>query len=154
MRFAFPCTAGCRVPAPRSDLHRTCHAFSLVEVVIAIGVVAFTVISLLGLTMVALRSSQDAGVQAAQATLVSTVTGRLSSQNFADTAASLPFTTYFTVEGTETNASAAIYRCDVTDVSPAGSASNLMRQVQLLIRWPAPVYTRTNVVIASFVKYD
>jgi uncharacterized protein (TIGR02598 family) len=130
------------------------QAFTLVEVVLAIGVVALAGISLLGLITVAMQSSQNAAVQAAQATVISTVTGKLSSQNFTTTAASLPITTYFSAEGTETNASAAIYRCDVMDVSPANSATNFMRQVQLVIRWPAPIYAQTNVVEASFVKYD
>ena len=133
---------------------RVVRAFTLVEVVIAIGVVALAGLSLLGLVEVAMQSSHDTDVQAAQATIVSTVTGKLSSQNFTNVVASLPFTTYFTGQGMETNASAAIYRCDVIDVSPANSAASLMRQVQLQIRWPVPAYAQTNIVGASFVKYD
>jgi uncharacterized protein (TIGR02598 family) len=154
MSTPLPWIAERLVPASRSGARRTCRAFSLVEVVIAIGVVAFVVISLLGLIPVALQSSHNADVQAAQATIVSTVTGKLSSQNFSSTVASLPLTNYFTAQGEETSAAAAIYRCDVTDVTPVGSAGNFMRQVQLIITWPAPVYAQTNVVCASFLNYD
>lgn len=154
MSAPLPWTTGRLAQAHRSRTRCSCRAFTLVEVVIAVAVLAFAAISLLGLITLALQSSHNADVQSAQATMVSTVTGKLSSQNFTNTVASLPFTNYFTGEGAETNASAAIYRCDVADVSPANSNTNFMRQVQLLIRWPAPVYAQTNVVVASFVKYD
>jgi len=154
-RFHLPPTA-CRIHElhPISLKGRVCRAFTLVEVVIAVGVFAFAAISLLGLITLAMQSSHDAGVQSTQATMVSTITGQLSSQNFTNTVASLPFTDYFTEQGVETNAAAAIYRCAVADVSPTSSTTNFMRQVQLQICWPVPVYARTNVVVASLVKYD
>ena len=130
------------------------RGFTLVEVVIAVGVLAFAAISLLGLMTLALQSSHNAAVQSTQATMVSTITGKLSSQNFTNTVVRLPFTNYFTEEGVETNAAAALYRCEVADVSSANPTTNFMRQVQLQICWPAPVYARTNVVVASLVKYD
>jgi len=154
MSAPLPWTSGCLAPAHRLRARRSWRAFTLVEVVIAVAVLAFAAISMLGLITLAMQSSHNADVQSAQATMVSTVTGELSSQNFTNTVASLPFTNYFTGEGVATNASAAIYRCDVADVSPGGSTTNFMRQVQLQICWPAPVYTQTNVVVASFVKYD
>lgn len=130
------------------------HAFSLVEVTIALAVLSFAIISLLGLITVAIKSTHNSDVQGAQSAIVSTITGKLSSQNFTNTVISLPFINYFTLQGVETNASAAIYRCEVTDVSPPGSATNFMRQVQLTIRWPPPLYSQTNIIAASFVKYD
>lgn len=133
---------------------RSKTAFSLVEVVIAIGIFAFVAISLLGLLTLSAESSRRADTQAASATIVTTVMGKLSSQNFATNVTGLPFTNYFTVTGAETNASAAIYRCSVTDISPSDPSTNFMRQVRLLICWPSPAYTQTNTVIGSFEKYE
>jgi uncharacterized protein (TIGR02598 family) len=133
---------------------RGTRAFTLVEVVIAVAIFTFAVVAMLGLMTVAMRSTHKADTQASSAAIVTTVMGQLTSQNFTNTVASLPFTDYFTHEGAQTNAAAAVYKCAVTDVSPAASPTTFLHQVQLMISWPAPVYTQTNVVVGSFVKYD
>ena len=138
----------------RRSKFRDRRAFSLVEVVVAIGVFAFVAISLLGLLALSASSSRRADTQATSATIVSTIMGKLSSQSFATNVANLPFTNYFTVNGSETNTTGGIFRCSVTDVSPLDPSTNYMRQIRLIICWPPPAYTQTNIVIGSFQKYE
>ena len=135
----------------------TCRAFSLLEVVVALGVFTFAAISLLGLVTTALQSSHRAETQAACATIVRTEMAKLSSQTFTTNAASLPIIDYFTVNGTSTNGntpdSSVVYRCGISDVSLATDPTNYMHQVSIVISWPNHAFTQTNQVVGSFLNY-
>lgn len=103
-----------QLPSPRSI--RRLKAFSLVEVVLAIGVVSFAMMAMLGTLPVGLKSSQQSRSQVATANIARQLQGELQQLSFsaasADTLtvqnlAGTPF--YFTLEGTRTTDVAEAY---------------------------------------------
>jgi uncharacterized protein (TIGR02598 family) len=95
---------------------RSRQAFSLVEVVLAIGVVSFAMMAMLGTLPVGLKSSQQSRSQVATANIARQLQGELQQLSFsaasADTLtvqnlANTPF--YFTLEGTRTTDAAEAY---------------------------------------------
>lgn len=139
-------------PAP-PRLHRPLHArrpraFSLVEVVLAIGVVSFAMMAVLGTLPVGLKSSQESRGQVATANIARQIQGELQQISFrADSADTLtmqnladtPF--YFTLEGTRTEASQAYYVASfaVTGVSLPGLSIDPAnaRRVTVTVSHPA-----------------
>ena len=127
---------------------RRSHAFSLVEVVLAIGVVSFAMMAVLGTLPVGLKSSRESRGQVATANIARQIQGELQQisfrtdsadtltvQNLADT----PF--YFTLEGTRTGADQAYYIASfaVADVSLPGLSIDPAnaRRVTVTVSHPA-----------------
>lgn len=106
-----------RVVAPRTVIFTNRkRAFSLVEVVLAIGVVSFAMMAMLGTLPVGLKSSQQSRSQVATANIARQLQGELQQLSFSSastdtltvqTLANTPF--YFTLEGTRTTDAAAAY---------------------------------------------
>ncbi len=142
----------CHGPARPSGL----SSFTLVEVTFAIAVIAFVLISILGLMAYASQLVQQADTYSRLAVVVGQVSAQFDSQpysvstNCATTNASY----YFTSEGLPTNSAAAFYQCSVANAdTPAWTSTNVM-QIQVTIRWPSPKFTNTNVIITSTLNYD
>ncbi|MEI8045486.1 MAG: hypothetical protein WCL11_29020 [Verrucomicrobiota bacterium] len=147
-------------------------AFSLVEVVIAIGLVSFALLSLIGLLTVGLKSSRES----AEDTILSLCTGtaqalvRTNGFSGASTNPSLNDANpdfFFDADGillTDTNGapltiqSNAVYGCLVTRGAPALSqATTNMLIYQLKFVWPlaAPAANRQQrIVPASLANYE
>jgi hypothetical protein len=76
-------------------------------------------------------------------------------EHFSNYVGSLPTTNYYNQESAPVNANAGdtYYRCDLINVTPPGTSTNLVL-VQLQVRWPVPQLAYTNTTILSLVKYD
>ncbi|XHR31154.1 MAG: Verru_Chthon cassette protein B [Chthoniobacteraceae bacterium] len=82
-------------------------AFSLVEVTIALGIVAFSVLSLIGLLPGGLRTVRDSATETAISAIVRQMRAELNQASFSDVTTTLPTQTwYFNEAGLELDASA------------------------------------------------
>lgn len=136
-------------------------AFSLVEVVLAIGVVSFAMMAMLGTLPVGLKSSQQSRGQVATANISRQLQGELQQisfqsnspdtltiQNLADNSL------YYTLEGTKTDAASAYYVASfaVNGVSVPGLAidPSHARSVTVTLSYPAsaPVADRQESVFS------
>ena len=89
-------------------------AFSLVEVVLALGVVSFGLISLMGLLTVGLKTFHDAMTTTTEAEISQQISNQLQLANFSTISTNTqPTYYYFTEEGVSTNAANAIYTAQV-----------------------------------------
>jgi uncharacterized protein (TIGR02598 family) len=149
------------------------QAMSLIEVVIAIGIVSFAIIPLLGLMGMGLTSSTAANEDLAQAAIISYMQSDLRSRPTTTNAwtpnsnaafsiltnASATRTNYFDAQGswvtngatpTGTNLTRTIYVATFTN---ATNATNFI-DYSILIRWPHPSYGKTNLVPARLFRYE
>ena len=149
------------------------QAMSLIEVVIAIGIVSFAIIPLLGLMGMGLTSSTAANEDLAQAAIISYMQSDLRSRPATTNAwtpssnaafsiltnASATRTNYFDAQGswvtngatpTGTNLTRTIYVATFTN---ATNATNFI-DYSILIRWPHPSYGKTNLVPARLFRYE
>jgi Tfp pilus assembly protein PilV len=159
---------GLRFPAARRDINpglglvgqarkgSGLGSFTLVEVVIAIAVVAFVLVSLLGLMTYTSQLVQQADTYSRLSNVSSQVLAQLDSQPYSLSfaKANTNATTYFTYEGLPTNSAAGYYQCVMSKANPAGWTLSSVLQVQLTITWPKPEFTNTNVIISSTLQYD
>jgi len=147
-------------------------SFTLVEVVIAIGVTAFVLVSILGLMAYASQTVQQSDKYARLASVVSQVLTTLGSQSFAmspyllgENNSSgnfnpLSSTNYYTSEGLPTNSAGGYYQCVVSDATPANFAltnadgNYFLEPVQVTIRWPYPKPNNTNIIVTSLLNYE
>ena len=137
-------------------------SFTLVEVVIAIAVTAFGLISILGLMAYASQVVKQADGYARLSTVARQMLATLGSQSFtlSQSEARTNDAFYFTSEGLPTNSTAAYYVCTIMNATPTGFAlkdpnsDQLMEPVQVSIRWPKPAYTSTNIIVTSILQYD
>lgn len=124
------------------------HGFSLVEVVLAIGVVSFAMMAILASLPVGLRSSQQSRGQVAIANISRQLLGELQQISFnvgspdslvIDGLAETPF--YYTLEAARTDFEGAYYeaRFEVINLALPGIAvdSSLARSVKVTLSFPA-----------------
>jgi uncharacterized protein (TIGR02598 family) len=133
------------------------NSFTLVEVVIAIAVIAFSLISILGLMTYTSQVLQQSDTYSRLSDVVGQVVAQYDSQPFSvsTNCALTNATYYYTYEGLPTNNStAAFYQANVTNGNPSGWALTNVMQIQLSIRWPKPQFVNTNVIIISTFNYD
>ena len=143
-----------RCPGP---FRRTAlSSFTLVEVVIAIAVIAFVLVSILGLMAYASQLVQQSDTFSRLSNVSGQVLAQFESQPYSvsTNCASTNAVYYFTSEGLPTNNAGAYYQCNVTNADlPTWTLTNVM-QIQVSIRWPKPQFTNTNVIITSTLNYD
>lgn len=133
--------------------------FTLIEVVIAVGLVAFVLTAILGLVAMAVNETKNADLKARLAWITEGVTSESQSQRFSTMLASLPKTNYWDYSGTRlTNDTGAYFSCVVLNVTPPPASPNFTTNnialLQLLIRWPYPQSTLTNVSVISVFNYQ
>jgi uncharacterized protein (TIGR02598 family) len=138
---------------------RRSAAFTLVEVVIAIGLVAFVTTAILGLAMMAANETKNADLKARLAWITESVTSECQSQRFSTVLANVPATKYWDYSGMPVaNAADAYFLCDVSNVTPPPTSPNLTTNnfalLQLSIRWPNPQLTSSNVCLISLFDYQ
>lgn len=124
-------------------------AFSLTEVVIALGIVTFTLVAILGLMGVGINASRQSSDDTVLAAMTSYVLGELRGSG----AMSNSF--FFDQGGAPLgNGTNAIYRCEAAPSAPeiSGLSTNF-RKVRLVFTWPAsaPASASTNVINASIL---
>ncbi len=94
-------------------------AFTLVEVVIAVGLVAFVLTAILGLAAMAANETKNADLKARLAWITESVTSEYQSQRFSAVLGSLPKTHYWDYSGMAVpDITDAYFRCDVSNVTP------------------------------------
>ena len=140
---------GCLVP-------RSVEGFSLVEVVIAIGVASFCLIAVLGLLPVGMKANKDSSNQTTAAGLAMAIASDLKATPATTPAISTNSTTYrlsippagsaattstlYLSEDGSTNASASdfksSYRATVT-ITPPASGLKSATAARILVTWPA-----------------
>lgn len=140
---------------------RTSAAFTLVEVVIAVGLVAFVLTAILGLVAIAANETKNADLKARLAWITEQVTSEYQSQRFSNALASLPTNLSWDYEGmpVPTNSPNAYFLCDVSNVTPtsptnANYPTNYIALLQVRTRWPSQQLTSTNVSVISLFNYQ
>lgn len=131
-------------------------SFTLVEVVIAIGVIAFVLVSILGLMTYASQLVQQADTYTRLSSVTGQVLAQFESQPYtvSTNCATTNAVYYFTHEGLPTNSASAYYQCNVANANVAPWTLTNVMQIQMSIRWPKPQFTSTNVIITSTLNYD
>jgi uncharacterized protein (TIGR02598 family) len=137
-------------------------AFTLVEVVIAVGLVAFVLTAILGLAAMAANETKNADLKARFAWITERVTSEYQSQRFSIALGSVPTnapaTSYWDYSGTPTNITGAYFQCDVTRATPSPASTNFTTNnfalLQVSIRWPHPQLTSSNVSVISLFNYQ
>jgi len=90
------------------------RAFTLVEVVLALGVASFGLISMLGLLGIGLKNYHDAINTTTEAEITQQIANQLELASYSVIATNTATTYYFTQEGVATNAAGAIYSASVS----------------------------------------
>ncbi len=90
------------------------RAFTLVEVVFALGIVSFTLITLLGLLTVGIQRFHDAKNTTVESEISQQLANQLQLANYSSISANNLTVFYFTDEGVATNASSAIYTATIS----------------------------------------
>lgn len=120
------------------------YGFSLVEVVIAIGLISFVIVSLLGLGSVALNKTGDSRRDTLLANMFQGAIAEVKSGAW-DTGATNSI--YFDSEGGRVDQPAAFYRCQasvaVVPPSDVGLSTNDLRSMLLTLSWPATAPAQT-----------
>jgi uncharacterized protein (TIGR02598 family) len=147
--------AGSRRALARVERAGGPNAFTLVEVVIAVGLVAFVLTAILGLATMAANETKNADLKARLAWITESVTSESQSQRFATVLQSMPKTNYWDYSGTPvTNIQDAYFVCALSKVTPMNFTTNNFALLQVSIRWPYPQLTSTNVSLISLFNYQ
>ena len=138
----------------------TLAAFTLIEVVIAVGLVAFVLTAILGLAAIAANETKNADLKARLAWIIEEVTSEYQSQRFSNALASLPTNLSWDYDGTSvpTNSPSVYFVGDVSNVTPTNPTNayptNYIALLQVRTRWPSPQVTSTNVSVISLFNYQ
>ena len=139
----------------------TSAAFTLIEVVIAVGLVAFVLTAILGLVAIAANETKNADLKARLAWITEQVTSEYQSQRFSNALASLPTNRTLDYEGmpVPTNSPSVYFFCDVSNVTPTNATNpnyppKYIALLQVRTRWPNPQLTSTNVSVISLFNYQ
>jgi len=154
-------------------------SFTLVEVVIAIGVATFVLISILGMMSYASQMVQQSDKYSRLAIVASQVLAKLGSQEFGtspygtwalleETTYPTPITNFYTYEGLPTNSvngTNSYFQVIVVDASTGTLSSGgvafqrVMEPLKVSILWPKPAsatvaYANTNIIVTSVLNYN
>lgn len=110
------------------------QAFSLVEVVLALGVIAFALTAMLGLLVVAMDSDRSSGSDTALAAMSRQVFSNLRAMPYATLPASADY--YFDEDGSECPQAGAVYGCHVTAADDPDLGPGNAKKVQMTFSWP------------------
>ena len=128
------------------------------EIVLALGVIAFAFTAIIGLLGVATQGTKGADMDARLAALTRRVSSTYQSQPFSTLISGtnvISGTNWYDYNGTPTVSAAApetYFQCSVTNSGPILSGSN-GRWLQIQIRWPYPKLTETNISVISILNY-
>jgi uncharacterized protein (TIGR02598 family) len=138
-------------------------SFTLIELVVAIALVAFVLTTILGMLSLAVKQMKGADSNTRVAILLKRVDAYYRSQSFTNVLGSPPSASYstnfyFSYLGIPTNQTTdpAYFRCYVTNVTSSsyGSLTNNLALLQIQTSWPRPAYTSTNVSVISICNYQ
>jgi uncharacterized protein (TIGR02598 family) len=137
-----------------------CSAFSLVEVVLALGVVSFALLALVGTLPAGVKALQDSMSESARANTTQQIRAELEQVSFGTNAAGVNYidtlsqqTNYYSSEGLPLSNSSGAYYMAAFQVQPAtipGTTSNFQstsaQTIQVILSYPlnAPASSRTQ----------
>lgn len=137
------------IPAMKSLLrrNRSGAAFTLVEVVLALGIVSMAIVPMMGLLTVGLNTFHDAVNTTTETEITQQVAHDIQLGSFTNTAASY----YFTADGVATNSGAAYYYASVHSPTkltvPGGDAQSITNTMTFVISvWCKSAPKITNAV--------
>lgn len=149
------------------------RGFTLIEVVMALGIFAFAIIALFGLMSVGLRNSRESGEDLALGLMTQTVVTALHSEGFASVqqnpmyASATSPALYFDLDGklivdasghpVTTVPADGAYACAVQRSSPTNLNTDKTMLLRLEFSWPlsAPVANRQKkAILTSLAQYD
>ena len=144
---------------PRNFRPNSTQAFSLIEVVLAIGITSFALLATVGLLPIGLNTLSESNTQTAVANISHQIRGELQQISFDPKAdfnvQKLSATTYyFTREGAKSDSSGAYYRAtfDINNGAVGGSAfdNSVAQNIKVTLSYPfgAPV-TQTKTAVFS-----
>lgn len=142
---------------------RRAGAFTLIEVVIAVGLVAFVLTAILGLVAIAANETKNADLKARLTWITEQVTTEFQSQRFSSALAGVPTNLAWDYSGmpVPTNSSNAYFLSSVSNVTPTNASdfpTNYLALLQVRTRWPySPSSTNsasTNVSVISLFNYQ
>lgn len=151
---------------PRGQRHFAGRGFTLIEVLLAVGIIAFCLTAVIGLVGLAINGTRDADVSVRLAGVnrrvvsdiqrqpFSTINGALSSsqtvKSYYDQRGN-PLTDLYGTNLTATKGE-KYFECEIRNVTPATGYSSNARILGIQIRWPYPNYAETNSSIASVLN--
>ncbi len=109
--------------------------FSLVEIVMALGLVSFCLVALLGLFSLGIKTSKQSAEETNLAAMSSEIITELRARTSSTTIA-LNQKYYFDNQGERTNAIGAYYECHLITQTDTSFSANLIRGT-LTFTWPA-----------------
>ncbi len=124
-----------RLATSAQQMSRELRAFSLVEVTIAIGIVSFILLTMLGLMPVGLSTLRQAMDQTVEGQIAQKLNGDILMTPFSQIADKYSGRTiYFNEEGVETNASESRYKAKVSlgSASYPGASTNTASSLQVV----------------------
>ena len=129
------------------------RAFSLIEVVIAIGIMAFAMTAMLSLLAVAMRSDKQSGSDTALSEMSRQVFNNLRALPYSTLPAATNY--YFDLDGAPCAQTNANYTCVVTVTNDSAVASGNLTQIQMQFTWPYSAVNRpyTNIFYGSIANY-
>ncbi|MEZ0298525.1 MAG: hypothetical protein ACAI35_18915 [Candidatus Methylacidiphilales bacterium] len=132
------------------------QAFSLIEVVLAIGILSFMLVALLGLFSVGLGASQRGTNDTTIASIWARIYGELQATNSLKAGT---FTVYYDRQGLPGNSATAHFACRVTSTAVSATqltdVTNNILSTSIEITWPAavpaPKRPNTNIINAMLL---
>jgi uncharacterized protein (TIGR02598 family) len=152
--------APARGPMGFCGAHRRQRAgFTLIEVVIAVGLVAFVLTAILGLAAIAVNETKNADLKARLAWITESVTSEYQAQRFSAALSNVSTNLlYWDYSGMRLpNSNGAYFTSGVSNVTPTNSPNgsyptNYIALLQVSIR--TPELTSTNVSVISLFNYQ
>ena len=132
----------------------------MIEVVIAVGLVAFVLTAILGLVAIAANETKNADLKARLAWITEQVTSEYQSQRFSNALVNIPtnFGLGLRRNAGRTNSPTAYFVSDVSNVTPTNRRTeyptDYIALLQVRTRWPSPQLTSTNVSVISLFNYQ
>jgi len=126
------------------------RGFTLVEMAVAIAILAFVLVSLTGLLSVGLSTQKSSLDDTRAAAVAQYVIAMEHMNSFANVSVS-SYTTnyYFDLSGNTNTAAASYYQAKVSNISSFSGNSGLLganvAPMQLMLTYPLPACTKTNV---------
>ncbi len=138
--------------------NRQAQGFSLIELLLALGIASFCLIPLLGLLPVGLRNDQSSNEQTRMANIATLIVRDMTSVSSTNTTTPLygfqipaaggtantsPQTLYLAPDGSETGTvgtapgSTAFYRVSIAFIPPASAVSQTATLARVTVTWPA-----------------
>jgi uncharacterized protein (TIGR02598 family) len=142
------------------------RGFTLIEVVLAVGIIAFCLTAVIGLVGLAVKGTREADVYVRLAGINRRVVADIQRQPFLTISGTLSSSqavkSYYDLTGNPltdlygsnltANKGEKYFECEIRNVTPASGYSSNAKILGIRIRWPHPNYAETNSSITSVLN--